>query len=295
MRVNLLFMTIILIFSKIMVAQYPNGTVYEGLKVSSEILGKEVRYTVYLPFDYQSSNRYYPVVYLLHGYTDNDMGWIQFGEANLILDEAIAKRELTPMILIMPDAGVSWYINNFNNSVRYEDFFINEFIPYIEKQYRIRAEKRYRGIAGLSMGGFGSLIYSLRHPDIFTACAAFSAAVYTKEQIIASDSSRWKIIDAQLYGPDLYGEDRLTGHLLSYNPIYLVENSDLQKLKSVKYYLDCGDDDFLTVGNASLHIAFQKRGLYHEYRVRDGMHNWTYWRTGLVDGLKFIGDNFHQR
>ena len=96
--------------------QYSRCTIKEGLTLKSKVLGKEVRYTIYLPFDYNSSSRYYPVVYLLHGYTDNDMGWLQFGEINTIADEAIATREIPPMIIAMPDAGVSWYINNYNGS-----------------------------------------------------------------------------------------------------------------------------------------------------------------------------------
>jgi len=289
------FFVILFVLLNTLSAQYSRGFVKEGLVIQSKILQKDVRYTVYLPYDYETSSRYYPVVYLLHGYTDNDMGWIQFGEANLILDEAIAKQELPPMILIMPDGGVSWYINNFDNSVRYEDFFIEEFMPAIEKQFRIRAEKRYRGIAGLSMGGFGSLTLSMRHPDLFSGCAAFSAAVYTKETIINFDSERWNRIDAILYGTDLQGEKRITGHLLSYSPIYMLDKMDIDKVKSVRIYLDCGDDDRLTVGNSTFHLVLKKLGINHEYRVRDGDHNWYYWRSGLLDGLKFIGEGFHQQ
>ncbi|MCR4396427.1 MAG: esterase family protein, partial [Candidatus Saccharicenans sp.] len=109
-----------------------NGQVLEGLTVQSKILGKEVRYTIYLPPDYQTSSRRYPVVYLLHGYTDNDTGWLQFGEVNLTADRAIAERQIPPMIIVMPDGGVSWYINDYQNKVRYEDFFFQEFIPYID-------------------------------------------------------------------------------------------------------------------------------------------------------------------
>jgi S-formylglutathione hydrolase FrmB len=292
--IKFIFIILVILYGTLS-AQYSRGFVKEGLVIQSKILQKDVRYTVYLPYDYETSSRYYPVVYLLHGYTDNDMGWIQFGEANLILDEAIAKQELPPMILVMPDGGVSWYINNFDNSVRYEDFFIEEFIPAVEKQFRIRAEKRYRGISGLSMGGFGSLTLSMRHPDLFSGCAAFSAAVYTKETIINFDSERWNRMDAILYGNDLQGEKRITEHLLSYSPIYMLDKMDIDKVKSVRIYLDCGDDDRLTVGNSTFHLVLKKLGINHEYRVRDGDHNWSYWRSGLLDGLKFIGEGFHQQ
>jgi S-formylglutathione hydrolase FrmB len=275
-------------------AQVSRGFVKEGLTIESDILGKEVRYTIYLPFDYERSERYYPVVYLLHGYTDNDMGWLQFGEAHLIADEAIANREIPPMILAMPDGGISWYINNYDGSIRYEDFFFQEFVPHIESHYRVRAEKRYRGVAGLSMGGFGTLIYALKHPDMFAACAAFSAAVMTEEEIAGMDVLRWERAYGILYGPKLNGRDRLTDHLLSYSPIHLVRNSDIDQIKSVRIYIDCGDDDFLYKGNSTFHILLRDLKIPHEYRVRDGGHRWEYWRTGLKQGLRFIGTSFHQ-
>lgn len=275
-------------------SQVSRGTVKEGLTIKSKILNKEVRYTIYLPFDYNTSSRYYPVVYLLHGYTDNDIGWLQFGEAHLLADEAIAKREIPPMILAMPDGGVTWYINNYDNSVRYEDFFFGEFIPYIESNYRIRAEKRYRGVAGLSMGGFGALVYALKHPDMFAGCAAFSAGIRTDEEMMAISEEWWERAHGLVYGPKLQGKDRITSHLQSNNPLYIAQNADLEKLKSVRIYLDCGDDDFLYKGNATFHILLRDLQVPHEYRVRDGGHQWSYWRRGLVEGLKFIGVSFHQ-
>lgn len=290
-----IFFTIILfLINSSLYAQISRGTIQEGLIIKSKILNKDVRFTIYLPFDYNSSNRFYPITYLLHGYTDNDMGWMQFGEAHLIADEAIDKREIPPMILAMPDGGVSWYINNYDNSIRYEDFFFKEFIPYIELKYRVRTEKRYRGVAGLSMGGYGTLVYALKHPEMFTACAAFSAAVFTKKDITDMAEEKWEDMLAVLYGPALKGEKRITDHLLSNNPIHIVQNSNLEKIRSVRMYIDCGDDDFLYRGNSMFHILLKDMNVPHEYRVRDGRHQWSYWRSGLKDGLKFIGTSFHQ-
>ncbi len=275
-------------------ARISHGVVKEGLTMESKILGKKVRYTIYLPFDYETSSRFYPVVYLLHGYTDNDMAWIQFGEANITADEAIAKRDIPSMIIAMPDAGPSWFINNYNNTVRYEDFFLQEFLPFIESHYRTRPEKRYRAVAGLSMGGFGSLVYAMRHPDMFAACAAMSAAVNTTDQIVAIEDSAWKSSwPVTVYGPGS-GQARLTEHFLSYNPIRMVETGDAEKIKSVRIYMDCGDDDYLTIGNAMLHVALTRKKIPHEYRVRDGTHTWSYWRSGLLDALKFVGNSFHK-
>lgn len=283
----------LIFFSVVCFGQVTRGIVKEGLTIESKILGKSIRYTIYLPFDYSTSDRYYPIVYLLHGYSDNDMGWLQFGEANMIADECIANRTIPPMIIAMPDGGLTWYINNYNGSTNYEDFFIKEFIPAIESKYRVRTEKRYRGIAGLSMGGFGTLIYALKHPDMFAACAPLSAAVYTDEEIKAQNDKRWEQVGSGLFGPGLKGDERLTEHYKANSPLHIIKSGNIDKLKSVRYYIDCGDDDFLYKGNAALHVLLRDMNIPHEFRVRDGVHNWVYWRESLPEALKFIGASFH--
>ena len=285
---------VLLAFTSRSYSQIAHGTVQEGITIDSKALGKPVRYTVYLPPDYESSHRLYPVVYLLHGYTDNDTGWLQFGEANRLADEGIASGAIPPMILVMPDGGVSFYINNFDNSLRFEDFFTKEFIPFIEGKYRIRAEKQYRGIAGLSMGGYGTLVYALRHPDLFAACAAFSSAVLSDEEVLAESDDEWNRIFGPVFGTGLKGKDRITDHLKSYSPLHLVREAGADKVKSVRFYIDCGDDDSLGKGNALLHILLSDLKIPHEFRVRDGGHSWGYWRTGLPEGLKFIGTSFRR-
>jgi enterochelin esterase-like enzyme len=222
------------------------------------------------------------------------MGWIQFGEAHMKADKAIAEGKIPPMIIVMPDGGVSWYINNHDNSVPYEDYFFEEFMPYIESKYRIRQKKRYRGIAGLSMGGFGTLVYSLKHPDKFAACAAFSSGLTVPDEVHQMDQQRWDNVYGPVYGRGIEGKERLTEHFLSNNPFHIVKNTGKEKLNSVRYYIDCGDDDFLSPANNEFHNLLIEDGVQHEYRVRDGHHSWEYWRTGLIDGLQFIGKSFHQ-
>ena len=97
-----------------------------------------------------------------------------------------------------------------------------------------------------------------------------------------------------LYGSGLKGKDRLTDLYKSFNPLDLLESQDIEKLKSIGWYLDCGDDDFLYKGNSALHVKMRDLGIPHEYRVRNGTHSWEYWRTGLKDGLIFIGNKFHR-
>jgi enterochelin esterase-like enzyme len=280
-------------------AAYPGqaaqGQVLEGLKLSSAILGRDVHYAVYLPPDYALSTRRYPVVYLLHGYTDDESGWIQFGEINLAADRAIAEREVPPMIIVMPDAGATFYINDAAGKVRYEDMFIKELIPFIDKAYRTRADREFRGVAGLSMGGWGTLVYAFRHPDLFAAGAAFSAAVWSDEDILAMPQESWDKLLGPLFGAaGQAGQSRLTDHFRETSPLDLAASLPEDSLKKVRYYIDCGDDDFLIKGNCALHVLLSGRKIPHEFRVRDGGHAWTYWRTGIVEGLKFIGQSFHR-
>jgi len=247
---------------------------------------------VYLPSGYHASGRRFPVLYLLHGYTDDESAWIQFGEIDRIADQEINTGQVPPMIIVMPDAGVTWYMNDFQNKYRYEDMFIEEFIPFIDATYATRPSREFRALSGLSMGGHGSLILAMRHTDMFTACAALSAAVFTDNQAI---NKHWtvehmdKVIDLKLEG-----KKRLNDHWKANNAMYLAQSKSIDDIKKVRWYIDCGDDDFLYEGNSMLHILLRDLEIPHEYRVRNGGHSWSYWRTGIVDCLGFIGESFRR-
>ena len=122
------------------------GKVYDNLTFPSKILNSERKYAIYLPPDYETSERSYPVLYLLHGSGDDQSGWVQFGEVLGITDKAIAEGSSTAMIIVMPDAntGKKGYVNRVGEDWRYEDFFFEELIPYVEKKYRIKSDKRIR-------------------------------------------------------------------------------------------------------------------------------------------------------
>ncbi len=266
------------------------GKVMESLKFESKLVSYPVEYSVYLPADYDKSNRSYPVLYLLHGYSDDETGWIQFGEANSIADKGIASGDFPPCIIVMPDGKVSWYCNSFDGKDPWEDMFVKEFIPFIEKQYRIRPQKEFRAIAGLSMGGNGALLLAMRNPDLFSSCVAMSAGTFTDEEILANDT--YDKYFGKIYGPKTKVE--VSEHWKANSPLYLLDSVDKEKLKSIRFYIDCGDDDFLYKGNSALHVKMRDLGIPHEYRVRKGGHEWSYWRTGLFDGLKFISEKFHR-
>jgi enterochelin esterase-like enzyme len=264
------------------------GKVFDNLSVTSKILKSERKYAIYLPPDYETSQRSYPVLYLLHGAGDDQTGWVQFGEVLHITDMAIKEGTATPMIIVMPDAktGQMGYFNNLKNDWRYEDFFFEEFMPYIEKTYRIKSEKRYRAVAGLSMGGGGSFMYALHHPELFSSACPLSA--YVGPLTIADakaglERSNQKGTDAEI---ELYFK--------KHNAVSLINEVKDDQKKAVRWFIDCGDDDFLYEGNSLAHIAMKKKEIPHEFRIRDGAHNWTYWRESLPNVLSFVSEAFHQ-
>jgi enterochelin esterase-like enzyme len=272
-----------------MIASAQNGKVYDQLTLSSKILDSERKFAIYLPPDYEDSERSYPVLYLLHGSGDDQTGWVQFGEVLHITDKAIKEGKATPMIIVMPDAntGQRGYFNDISGKWKYEDFFFEELMPYVEKTYRIKNEKRYRAISGLSMGGGGSFMYALHHPELFSSAAPLSA--YVGPLTLEEFKEYFK--DSE---DEVYDEEELQNYFNKHNALSLINDMEVKKTASVRWYIDCGDDDFLYEGNSLVHIAMMKKEIPHEYRVRDGAHNWTYWRESLPQVLEFVSQAFHQ-
>ena len=281
--------SIILVFlvltTNIITAQ---SKVFDNLKMESKILKMERKFAVYLPPDYETSSRSYPVLYLLHGLGGDQTGWIQYGEVKKIADNSIKNGDATPMIIVMPDAntGRVGYFNIPSQRWMYEDFFFEELMPYVESKDRIKSAKRFRAISGLSMGGGGTLTYALHRPDLFSAAAPLSAGTGSTDV----DESLERI---KRYGIEFTREE-MKNLLENNHPLNLIKKMKLSDINSIRWYIDCGDDDYLFEDNSLLHIAFSKKGIKHEYRVRDGAHNWTYWRESLPLVLEFVSEGFHQ-
>jgi len=222
----------------------------------------------------------------------NSSSWLQEGEIKSLVDEAIKNGTILPMVLVMPDAGKTWYINSFDGKVQYEDFFIKEFIPGMEKTFRIRSEKKYRGIAGLSMGGYGAFYYALKYPELFSAAAPLSAAVRNDSVFMKITDERYTDRFAGVFGPVAHGENRLTPFYRAHSIIDIVKNTPVSELSKVRYWIDCGDDDPLAEGNCIVHVILADKKVPNEFRVRDGAHEWIYWRSGIINALQFIGEGF---
>ncbi len=281
--------TLFLIFLLPLVAWSQTGKVFDNLSLKSDILKMERKYAVYLPPGYETSERSYPVLYLLHGAGDDQTGWVQFGEIRRIADNAIQSGKATAMIVVMPDANTKHrgYTNTPAGDWNYEDFFFNELMPEVEKKFRIRGEKRYRAIAGLSMGGGGTFFYALHRPDLFSSACPLSASTgpLNRDEIKKYMDHR-KMTDAT--------ETEMKEWFNKYSVLELVKKMPDEQKKQVHWFIDIGDDDFLFEGNSLIHIEMRKRGIKHEYRVRNGAHNWTYWRESLPTVLSFVSDTFHQ-
>jgi len=281
----------IALFIGVMVmTQAQTSKVYDNKSIPSKILKSDRKYAIYLPPGYETSERSYPVLYLLHGATDNHTGWVQFGEVQRITDKAIQDGIATPMIIVMPDGdtGQMGYFNSIAGDWNYEDFFFQEFLPTIEKTYRIKADKRYRAIAGLSMGGGGSFMYALHHPELFSSACPLSAYIGP----LSLDEAKAGIKKSH---PEITDDAKIKTYYERHNALELIKLIPDDQKKAVKWYIDCGDDDFLYEGNCLVHIAMRKKEIPHEFRIRDGAHNWTYWRDALPTVLGFVSETFHQK
>jgi enterochelin esterase-like enzyme len=284
---KILFFLIVFSLSAVLVGQ--TGKVFDDLSMQSKILKMDRKYALYLPPDYETSQRSYPVLYLLHGGGDDQTGWVQFGEVLHIADAAINSGQATPMIIVMPDAntGRRGFVNDVKGEWRYEDFFFDEFMPFIEKTYRIKPDKHYRAVAGLSMGGEGTFIYALHHPELFSSACPLSAATGPKDLSELKSGRRWR-------GMEGISDADAEAYFKKYSVLSLIENMADDQKKAVRWYIDCGDDDALSEGNCLIHIAMRKKEIPHEFRIRDGIHNWVYWRTALPVVLEYVSMAFHQ-
>jgi len=248
---NLLILFSITVFLIPLTSFSQTGRVFDNLLLPSKILKSERKYSIYLPADYETSHRSYPVLYLLHGSGGDQGNWIDYGDVQSIADQAINSGKTTPMIIVMPDAttGRSGYFNDIKGDWNYEDFFFQELIPFVEKKYRVKAQKRSR------------------------ASFEVAKASFIRNNVNLPDSVLQK-------------------YYSRHNAISLINDMPEAQKKSVKWFIDCGDDDGLDEGNFLAHIAMRKKETPHEFRIFNGGHNWTYWRTALPNLLEFVSASF---
>jgi len=230
------------------------GAVYDDLSFKSKILKGERKYAIYLPPGYDTSQRSYPVLYLLHGAGGDHRSWVHFGEVLRLADKVIRSGDATAMIIAMPDAqtGHRGYRNRPEVDWRYEDFFFEEFVPHVETAFRVRAEKRHRAVAGLSMGGGGSFRYALHRPGMFSSACPLSASTGAR----SLEALRETIARRAVENPEILDtpDSLVVAFYRQQSVLYMVENLPEEELRSVRWYIDCGDDDHLYEGNSLVHL-----------------------------------------
>jgi S-formylglutathione hydrolase FrmB len=200
------------------------STILTSVPFKSDRLHKIVEYSVYLPASYYSANLKYPVIYLLHGFGGDETSWLERCNLAKMADSLISVGIFPETIIVMPDGGNSYFINNYDSSYNFEDFFIDEFIPSIESEYRIIQQQRARAICGLSMGGFGSIILPVKHPGLFGYSVALSATVRTPGEFVSLSQFKYQTNFSKIFGDTLKGNNRITEHWKKNSPYFLIDN-----------------------------------------------------------------------
>ena len=288
---RILLLTLTSLFLTVAIEAQSQGTAYESKTLSSNILKMDRKFSIYLPAGYESSDISYPVLYLLHpagpaNTIPNQQSWLYYGGLKQYLDRAIESGEILPMIVVTPDANFGSkrisYFNDPEGDFNFEDFFFKEFIPFIEKNYRCRTEKDSKAIAGASLGGAAVLQYVVHQPDKFSVACALSAAVrkYDSEYLKNKFPNVSDKVLIEWYKP--------------YDVITYFENLPEKTESKTKWYISCGDDDHLSPNNALLHIAMKAKGIPHEFRIQNGAHDWSYWRSVLPEFMVYVSDSFRK-
>src|SRR5229473_4303905 len=256
----------------------------ECLSAPSKILGHTVAYCVLLPPSYDAEKtRRYPILYLLHGLGDNEQMLIHSGGFNLVQD-LWERRQLGDFLIVTPDGGSSFYINSRDGRLRYEDSFLQEFLPQIEKRYRAQAGRATRGIAGISMGGYGALHLAFRHPELFGSVGAHSAALIENLPVMNATNAR-QLARLRVLG-GTFGSPFDPAFWKRNDPVTIARTANLAGLK---IYFDCGsEDDFgFDAGAEELDKMLTSRHIPHEFHLYPGSHNWSYFAEHLPALLQF--------
>jgi S-formylglutathione hydrolase FrmB len=298
------------------------GTV-EKRRFTSTALGVEKQYLVYLPAGYQSeSTKRWPVFYYLHGLTGNETNWIELGK----LDAAADALGLQA-IVVMPDGDDGFYVDGLAkvdydacmkdgtglfvphkqskretcvHARKYETYITKDLVTHVDTTYRTIAKREARAIAGLSMGGFGALMLSMRHPDLFSAAASHSGVdsliymgpfPYQADKVqVMKHVKEWggPLVEINRWMRGLFGED--VAYWKQYDPTTLVE-----KLQpgTLALYLDCGTEDgfALHAGAAWLHDLLLAKKIDHAFYLGPGDHTFAFWSQRIAESLKFLRDN----
>jgi S-formylglutathione hydrolase FrmB len=264
--------------------------------LQSRILKRSVRYCVYIPSGYdtaatQHPPRRYPMLYFLHGLGDNEQTLFNSGGWTL-LDDLRKQGKIGDFLIVAPEGRRSFYVNSADGSVRYSDFFLQEFMPQIESKYRVRSGRAGRAVSGVSMGGYGALRFAFAHPELFSAVSAQSAALITESPQQLDTASQTGVPVISVLGP-VFGKPIDAQHWKENSPFVLAKkNAD--GLRKLAIYFNCGqsDDYGFQKGAAALHDELLKEHVKHEYHPYPGDHSLQYFLTHFAEVMEFHSQAF---
>ncbi|MBI3945350.1 MAG: esterase family protein [Armatimonadetes bacterium] len=232
----------------------------------SKALGRPKSYTVLLP-DYQgATGGPYPVLYLLHGLSDDHRAWTSWTSL-----DRYARR--LPIVVIMADGERSFY-SNMADGARFEDYLMDDLLGHVEGCYHVRKGRAHTAIGGLSMGGYGAMKLGLKYPDRFGSVGAHSSA-FGAARRPEDDPLEPEL--RPIFGP------RGGAHREENDCYALAER--IAKGRAPALHFDCGSEDFLLQDNRAFHAHLKRLGIPHTYREHPGIHGWAYWDAHIPESL----------
>jgi enterochelin esterase-like enzyme len=242
----------------------------------SPTLGRDWRFNVYLPDGYDRSDLRYPVLFMLHGFSENENAWVTKGHINQAADHLISAGEIPPVVIIMPGSGDNWYVDL---KEKIETAFIHDLIPEVAQSFRVIPEREGRCIGGDSMGGYGALRFILKYPEQFGAAILMSPAIYVPEPPLTSSSRKGTV----------FGSPFDAAIWQSVNYPTLIDDFFAKNLP-IALYVNSGDhDDFeIETQIGPLYKIMREHKFSVAMRVTSGIHDFAVWRAELPDALRFI-------
>lgn len=273
----------------------------ECAATSSKILQAQVRYCAFLPPNYDANTaankssakkiQTYPILYYLHGLGDSEQSLVNTGGWNLVQDLR-EQHKIGDFLIVTPEGGRTFYINSQDGRTRYSDFFLHEFMPYIEKRYRVRPGRFSRGIMGISMGGYGALRFAFAFPQLFASVSAQSAALMPESPDGLNLAMNSGMGRANFLG-DVFGNPIDATFWRDNSPLVLAR-ANAAAISKLHIYFDCGsEDDYgFDAGARELDKELTSERIKHEFHLYTGGHNLVFFLRHFSQSVEFHSNAF---